>query len=58
MRRVRSRHSGDSVSADVIVTVDAELSTAESHGVATAVENALARELGILDVTVHVEPSG
>ncbi len=54
--RVRSRWVGTERAADVIVTVDASLTTGQSHEIADAVEAKLARELGIQDVTVHVEP--
>jgi cation diffusion facilitator family transporter len=57
IRRVRSRASGEGVAADVVVSVDATLSTEESHRVANDIEAALEHRLGIADVTVHIEPS-
>ena len=56
VRRVRSRVSGEGPAADVVVTVDPGLTTEESHHVANAIEGLLERELGIEDVTVHIEP--
>jgi len=56
VRRVRSRATATGVVADVVVTVDGELSTAASHEVASAIEDLLREKLGIDDVTVHVEP--
>lgn len=55
VRRVRSR-AGEQPSADVVVSVEAGLSTALSHTIADAVERLLAEEFDIHDVTVHVEP--
>ncbi len=57
VRRARSRAGGGGPSADVVIVVDAELSTTRAHEVSDAVERALANELNIEDVTVHVEPS-
>ncbi len=54
--RVRSRWVGTERAADVIVTVDASLTTGQSHEIADAVEAKLASDLGIRDITVHVEP--
>ncbi|MFQ5767650.1 MAG: cation diffusion facilitator family transporter [Acidobacteriota bacterium] len=54
--RVRSRSSGAGVAADIVVGVDGDLSTTDSHLIADTIEEALARKLGIRDVTVHIEP--
>lgn len=56
VRQVRSRHAGGRASADVVVAVDASLSTAMSHTVADAVEGLLAERFDIHDVSVHIEP--
>jgi len=55
-RRVRSKGTGASVTVDVVVAVDARLSTSESHAIADAVERRLRRRFSSADVTVHVEP--
>jgi cation diffusion facilitator family transporter len=55
-RRVRSMGPDGSVTMDVVVSVDPELSTADSHAIADAVERLLRERLGARDVTVHVEP--
>lgn len=55
-RRVRSKGAGGSVAVDVVVAVDAELSTSESHAIADAVEQRLLQRFGNADVTVHIEP--
>jgi len=56
VRRVRSRSTGEGASADVVVAVDDHLTTAQAHAVADAIEKALAADLDIRDVSVHVEP--
>jgi cation diffusion facilitator family transporter len=55
-RRVRSRGRGREGRMDLVVTVDAALSTEDSHRIADEVERALAARFGLHDVTVHVEP--
>ena len=55
-RRVRSQVSGGG-RIDVVVGVDARLSTAESHAIADEIERALAERFAAHDVTVHVEPA-
>jgi cation diffusion facilitator family transporter len=55
-RRVRSMGAGGAVTMDVVVSVDPELSTADSHAIADAVESCLRERLGARDVTVHIEP--
>jgi len=56
VRRVRSRSAGESGSADVVVAVAQGMSAEQAHAVADEIERVLARELGIGDVSVHVEP--
>jgi cation diffusion facilitator family transporter len=55
--RVRSRWIGSDCAVDVVVKVAPALSTAESHQIADEIESALESELGVKDITVHVEPS-
>ena len=57
IHRVRSRHTGAGVVADVVVSVDGSLTTDESHDIADAIELKLKSDFAIHDVTVHVEPS-
>jgi cation diffusion facilitator family transporter len=54
--RVRSRRSSMGRMADVIVTVDPNLSTIDSHKIANEIEKVLADKFNILDVLVHIEP--
>lgn len=55
--RVRSRWIGSDCAVDVVVEVAPALSTTESHQIANEIEAALESELGVKDITVHVEPS-
>ena len=56
VRRIRSRWTGSAPTVDVIVTVDAGLSTVEAHAIATAIETILQKRFAAEDVTVHIEP--
>ena len=56
VRRVRSRQHGNGVVADIVVTVDRNLSTESSHNIADAIEKLLAEHFDIEDTTVHIEP--
>jgi divalent metal cation (Fe/Co/Zn/Cd) transporter len=54
--RVRSRGAPTDARVDVVVSVDGELSTQESHEIADRIETILAERFAVNDVTVHVEP--
>jgi cation diffusion facilitator family transporter len=54
-RRVRSR-SGPSASADVVVSVDASISTTAAHEIANEIERVIRERFPISDVSVHIEP--
>ena len=54
--RVRSRTGANGRVADVIVTVDPDLPTLESHDIADEIEAILASKFNIQDVLVHIEP--
>ena len=54
--RVRSRWIGPDRAVDVVVTVAAEMTTADSHDIADRIERLLEREFEVADSTVHVEP--
>lgn len=58
VKRIRSRYTGSGTVADLVITVDPGLSTEESHRIADDVENLLAQRFGIIDTSVHIEPSG
>jgi len=55
-RSVRSRTGARAPRIDVVVSVDAQLSTADSHAIADSVEAILRERFGSEEVTVHVEP--
>lgn len=55
--RVRSRWMGAERAVDMIVTVDAKMSTLNSHRVADNIESLLQRQFDVQDVSIHIEPS-
>jgi cation diffusion facilitator family transporter len=55
-RRVRSRAGAAAPRIDVVVSVDRELSTEDSHCIADAIEQALRTRFASEEVTVHIEP--
>jgi len=56
IRRVRSRGDEANAMVDLVALVASDLSTAESHDVATALEHAIDAAFPVESVTVHVEP--
>ena len=54
--RVRSRWIGTEKSIDLVISVDAEISTENSHSIATNVESLIEEKFGVSDVSIHVEP--
>ena len=57
IKRFRSRIIGQETFADIVVTVQASLSTEESHKIADLVEKELLEKFNIYDVVVHIEPT-
>ena len=55
-RRVRSRHGGSGPAIELVVTVDRDLSTADSHAIADEIERVISERFAVDDVTVHIEP--
>lgn len=55
VKSIKVRKSGSIYHADVVITVDENLTIKEAHEIADAVEKTLRKELGG-EVTVHVEP--
>jgi cation diffusion facilitator family transporter len=55
-RRVRSRQGGSGPTIDLVVSVDPNLSTAESHAIADEIERVISETFSVSDVTVHIEP--
>jgi cation diffusion facilitator family transporter len=58
LRRLRMREAGGRHFADVVVGVEPDAGLAHGHAVASAIEQAIERELPGSDVVVHVEPDG
>ena len=56
VRQVRSRSYGRQAAVDLVVLVAPDLSTVESHEIATKVERAIRAQLPVEAVTVHIEP--
>jgi cation diffusion facilitator family transporter len=54
--RVRSRWVGAARAVDLVIEVDAELSTAAAHEIADRLESLLAERFDAHDVSIHVEP--
>ena len=56
VNRVRSRWIGSEKSVDLVISVDPEISTTDSHNIATNVEAVIAQKYGVSDISIHVEP--
>ncbi len=56
VKSVRSRSKGSAPAVDIVVGVDPQLSTEKAHAIADAIETKLARDFGVEDATVHIEP--
>jgi cation diffusion facilitator family transporter len=57
LQRLRMREAGGRHFADVVVGVEPDAALAHGHAVASAIEQAIERELPGSDVVVHVEPN-
>ena len=56
VNRVRSRWIGTEKSVDLVISVDSDISTNDSHKIATAVESLITKEYDVSDISIHVEP--
>ena len=56
IRRIRSRWVGSDKSIDLIISVDPNLSTNDSHEIASSIERRIEDDFGISDISIHVEP--
>ena len=54
--RIRSRWIGSEIAIDMIVSVNAELTTEESHQIADKVEELIENKFHVGDAFIHVEP--
>jgi len=56
VKRIRSRWIGSEKLLDLIITVDADISTEASHTIASQIETLIESRFSINDVSIHVEP--
>ncbi|TNF37205.1 MAG: cation transporter [Gammaproteobacteria bacterium] len=56
VKRMRSRWMGSEMAVDMVITVDATLSTEEAHNITDRIESMLERQFDIKDISIHVEP--
>lgn len=54
--RIRSRWIGSDIAIDIVISVNAELSTEESHNIADQVEHLIESQFKIRDAFIHIEP--
>jgi cation diffusion facilitator family transporter len=54
--RIRSRWIGPEIAIDIVISVNAELSTEESHHIADTVETLIEEQFHVGDAFIHVEP--
>ena len=56
VKTVRSRWLGQNRAVDMVITVDAGLSIAESHEIADQIESMIERQFDVRAISIHVEP--
>jgi len=54
--RIRSRWIGSDIAIDIVISVDANLTTEESHQIADKVEILIEEQFNVRDAFIHVEP--
>ena len=54
--RLRSRWIGSNRAVDMVITVDAELTTKVSHNIANEIEKLLESKFQVDDISIHIEP--
>jgi len=54
--RIRSRWIGPEVAIDMVISVDADLTTEESHEIADKIEILIEQQFNVGDAFIHVEP--
>ena len=54
--RIRSRWVGSDIALDVVVSVNAELTTEESHNIADKIETMIEDKYDVKDALIHIEP--
>jgi len=56
VRRIRSRWVGSNPAIDMVISVQPNLSTAEAHEIADAIERLLEERFHARDISIHIEP--
>jgi cation diffusion facilitator family transporter len=56
VNRVRSRWIGTDKAIDIIISVDPDISTNDSHKIATTIELLIEEKFRVSDISIHVEP--
>jgi cation diffusion facilitator family transporter len=56
VKTVRSRWLGPNRAVDMVITVDAGLSIADSHAIADQIESLIEQQFDVQDISIHVEP--
>ncbi len=56
VRRIRSRWVGADPVVDMVITVDPDISAADAHVIADAIEDQLEETFKVHDISIHVEP--
>ena len=54
--RVRSRWVGPDKSVDLVISVDPDMTTHDSHIIANNVESLIEDKFGVSDISIHIEP--
>jgi cation diffusion facilitator family transporter len=54
--RIRSRWIGSDIAIDIVVSVDAKLTTEESHRIADQIETMIEEQFNVGDAFIHIEP--
>ncbi len=54
--RIRSRWVGSDIAIDIVILVNAELTTGESHRIADQIETMIEEQFNIKDAFIHIEP--
>jgi len=56
VNRVRSRWIGSDKSVDLVISVNPDISTNESHDIANKIESLITEKYNVTDISIHVEP--
>jgi cation diffusion facilitator family transporter len=54
--RIRSRWIGSEIAIDMVVSVNSELPTSESHRIADMIETMIEEQFNVADAFIHIEP--